>query len=406
MEVNSNTTDIEASAILVSAGTNKNRIHFSKSVLANTYRTAKGKYVDWQHDRDKKIGFIQNAMLIDHMKNKTSNPDHILVNFIVWNDELNQVLDTDGANKATLDMRSGKLGVSMECVADEIRLVSTNGGKNTYIPLNDDTYFIFCLIKLGFFDLFDAAGLSNLAIDLCKLEFIGMGVVDEPANKFSKILSVNEKDLDLISTDIVKTNEKRFAANNIDVERINKEKIMEDQIKELQAKIAQYETTISELNSAIEAQSKTSNDELDAAIKELETAKGTVEGLQAQIQEKDSQITALNQKVVEFEKSLETSAGEVDQLEAQISDYQKAALLTDRKNKLAEVKVSMEDAKILSFDNEAFDTMIKTHEAKILAENNDQKDDIQFEGDKKVNGLPSATSSDKFDWDKVVCQMI
>ena len=324
-------------SILVSLGWNGNDDVFTKAATWTAKASAIDKPVNFMHDEKDIIGHMTASIVVDKKGNIIPSdskledvPDDFdivvaSVLYTQWSDEKLQAR----MDNLIKDIPEGKWFVSMECLFNDFDYaVITPTGEHKTVARNQDTAFLTKYLRI-YGGTGEYQG-HKIGRQLKNFTFIGKGIVDNPANKESIILT---------ESFISKAN-----LNNFPEIKVNK--MDEKMALELQAKVDTVVKTVAELAAA---ESKKVSDE---AAKQITDLKAELDAAKAQIAELTGKVTASEEAVAKKTEELKTVANEL--------------VSVKRLSKAAIKGIKEEDAKKLvetwaSVSEEQFDSILAMH---------------------------------------------
>lgn len=274
-------------SILVTTGINKNDDYFDRNETWKARSTPEDKQFNLSHNSLDIIGHITDCIGVDdELKVLASDEDlpekfHILISSVLykyWSDSERQKM----MDKTIAEIEDGKWFVSMECLFSNFDYVLIDtSGKQQIINRNNSTAFLTKHLRV-----YGGSGTyqdKKVGRVLRNFIFSGVGLVENPANPESVILSTAEENLDLgysledsknqekIMEDL-ETKNQELAAKAQELEAKTKE------LTELNAKLSELEATLATLEKFSAEQVK-ANEELQSQLKEIAKAKRDAERL-------------------------------------------------------------------------------------------------------------------------------
>jgi len=362
-------------AILVSTNWNGNDDVFLPEQTWAARSTPEDKPFNYMHDENDIIGHITGSYVVDRDGNriqadaKTHPGDFDIVTRIVlytsWANEenrerMNQII-------AEIEGDEEKWFVSMECLFSGFDYaVQAPDGSQYIVARNEETAFLTSKLRAYGGDGTHEGYKIGRAIR--NISFSGEGLVDNPANKRSRITKPNAS----VAFQTPK---------NVTIGELNMSDVLKEQNDALKAELAEAKEAL-----------KTMQAENDAAkAKEIEAQ---VSSHEAEVAEKDASIAELTEKVSALETevkdskdavkaaedSLAKSEEEVDKMKKEKKDKERKCALLDAgvdADKADETLASLE-----SLDDEAFATVISLYESKKAeASSSDDDEDGSAEAD-------------------------
>lgn len=312
-------------SILVSTGWNLNDDVFDPDETWNAKSTPVDKQFNYMHDETDIIGHITSSSIIvdDKIYEGDEIPDsfHIVegsVLYRVWNDtKLQERMDS-----LISEIEEGKWYVSMECLFSnfDYAMVDSKGVQSVVKRTKTTAYLSKHLRAYGGSGSFDGYKVGRL---LRNITFSGKGLVNEPANPNSVILS----------SDDVKTLTKSFRACTTVASKQWEKNMNEEQLKAQAAELtkqlddlkAQNKVLAEEVKAKAEKEHSEKVAKLDKSITEL-TEQVTV--TKATVAEKEEAIANSTKKLAEVQAELDKANKEVESLKASIKKAQRVAELT------------------------------------------------------------------------------
>ena len=314
-------------SILVSSNWNKNDDIFDPQEVWAARNTPEDKPTNLEHDEGTIIGHItsnwpitEDGILIDENTPTENLPKkyHILTGSVIYKGFSNQEL-RDRSLKLIDEIESGKKFVSMECFFNgfDYGLINQSTGEYKVLSRNDSTAYLTKYLRAyGGTGQHESYKIGRV---LRNITFSGKGFVDKPANPESIIFTkdsfaelLNEKKDDFTKPG-VSTSTLTFSAENntmsLDLEPVIKE--------------------VAEIKSKIEAME----------IKAAEAASATITSLEAQASELKATIADSESKIVEL-----TSALEKVQLEKEEAAKKKSEEDMMKEEEMKKVKSELEAA--------------------------------------------------------------
>jgi hypothetical protein len=373
-------------SVLVSTGVNKNDDVFLPEEVWPVFSTAINKPVNWEHDSSINIGVIteswpmsKTGMAIADHHMPSGNYD-IAIKSVIW--KLNH---PEYASAIKEGHEKNDLFVSMECWFEGYDyLVGADFETGKVVARNDETSILDNFLRsMGGSGEVQGEKISRV---LRNITFGGVGVVANPANPDSHILSVAKKTLEerkkqelalsdstiekLISGNLIektdKINEDELeSSENSRLElgetegNDNKENSMEKSLEILQQR---NEELVNENKALSEKVSSFESKDYDTQIEDLNT---TIASNATEVEELKSTIAERDEKIVSMEKELEEVTKSFDEAKATIKSHEDEKAWATRLEvitssfDLSEEKLESLKASILEMDDETFEAWIE-----------------------------------------------
>lgn len=357
-------------SVLVSQGCNLNDDIFLTEELYAAKNTPVHKPINIDHDQELIIGHIFDSRMLDSagaaIDNKPSEEIKCEIEVV---GVLYKFLDHLQKEVATIidEAKNGKIFVSMECLFDNFDYGLMNPSTNTtkIIKRDKDTAFLTKYLRV-----YGGSGKYqgyNIGRVLRNIDFIGKGIVKNPANPGS------------IIKDVAKTQNEVIQGDNDNMD------------KALEQSLAELETVKKELASKSEELAKAADDKkaFEAKIVSLESEaaklKAEIENYIKSVEEANQKWQALFTKASETEKALEDAKKQLTEVQAQLSEFSKKELASKRFEELSKVKKidNREDclAELANMSDETFKAVIKY--AKSESDNKDNKENKENKDNKE-----------------------
>lgn len=328
-------------AILVSIGWNKNDDIFDKDETWAARNTPVDKQFNYMHDEKDIIGHITSSQVIDENNNLFEGdtpPDkfHILVQSVIYNHWSDEFLQ-ERINKIFSEIESGKWFVSMECLFPHFDYgVITPDGQQKVIARSEDTAFLTKhLRRYGGTGEYKGHKIGRL---LRNFTFSGKGLVDEPANPDSIILS-SVQDFSGTKASI------KILGKNMTEELQTLTKQLEDakaENKALADKIAGFEKQNFESTIAgIKAENDTLKNDVDSLKTTIAELQVVIISCKKECDDKEEMVAQSKESVVALQKDLAEAKLEIEQAKAE-------KITSDRVNKLVLSGVEEAEAKAIA----------------------------------------------------------
>lgn len=369
-------------SILASVGWNLNDDVFDKEEALKARNTSVHKKFNFMHDESDIIGHIISSRVVDENGNEYTDmskvPDKFdildgSVIYKIWSDENRQTR----IDKIIAEIQEGKWCVSMECLfsAFDYALI-TPKGEHKVIARNAESAFLTKYLRA-----YGGSGVYNdykIGRLLRNFVFSGKGLVDNPGNPRSVILSTSNFKGDSANLDLIRENS---MADTNELE-VLKQKLQSAEARAEAAEKTSKEASDKELNSL--------KDNLKNLTSELATANQKISNLQGNIET----LTAANEELKTSKAKVETTLKEVlDKATANEAAAKKQNRLNVLSKKaIDEAKALQLVEKTIASDDETFDILVDTlpnKDAKELTKANLDKGVV----DDKV--IPTVTDDNK-----------
>jgi len=352
-------------SVLVSTNWNANDDVFLPSSTWAARNTPEDKQFNFMHDENDIIGHITGSYVVDRQGNRveaTSDGSHPtdfdivtrVVLYTSWAEEKNR----ERMDQIIAELKAGgKWFVSMECLfAGFDYAVIDNTGKQSVIARDEESAFLTKHLRsyggTGAYEGF------KLGRALNNISFSGEGLVDNPANKKSIILS------NAGSTAFC-------VANTLNIGETEMADITTAQFDALKAELAEAKSENKDIKAKMD---KVQAEETQAVI---EAHQAEIVSKDEAIAELEASVTALELKVQETQKSLEATEAEFDNFKKKDEDRKKK----DKKEKreAALVAAGLEADKAIdtvasldSLDDDAFASIVELYASKQTPASSDE----------------------------------
>jgi len=196
----------------VHEGMNGNGDFFSQEELTQNYKSATHQLIDWEHARDQIIGFSLDSELLSRPEEPVALAFTGVLNRLSPHMQAEERYDEDKIAKRDDLIRQryfeGKLAVSMECYFDSMKCMEC--GYETADPLDFEFHKMLThksMIEAG----------EKVPRGLIGVDFVGWGVVGQPADREAFVPSLRTSDDGTIEDILVSSEEKKrygcFAEN-------------------------------------------------------------------------------------------------------------------------------------------------------------------------------------------------
>jgi len=381
---------LEIEAIHTSTGFNANDHYFIPSELWAAKNTPINQIVDWEHDRNQIIGCIKGSYCKDQDGNDMTAADieidaetsfDLYTSVVVWARYFPEY-----AIEILEKYEKGNLFVSMECTFDDFDFAVETDNETIVVARNEETDFLTDNLRI-----FGGTGYYKnykVGIAFRGIKFVGVGFVENPANKRSEVIDIAASEDDLIEAientltmnafdDIIaknkvesskkckKNKKEEKSADKIGVTMdaaANKEKEgdyrmdYEKLYQEAQAKIAELEASIASLQE---------NEALKASAAKIEAFEAKVAELEASKAEIDNSVAEKDEKIVALEAEKEELASKLAEIETERKN-------AERKVAIAELDVEVEDEELFAMSEDAFSALVKFAPKKVVETKEDE----------------------------------
>ena len=374
-------------SVLVSTGWNKNDDVFDLKETWAAKNTPEDKQFNFMHDESDIIGHITGSVVVDRDGNDFSDQDimpdsdfDILTSAVLYNSWSNQERK-ERMNTIIAEIEEGKWFVSMEALFNDFDYaVVTPEGEHKTIARDEESAFLTKHLRAyGGQGQYEGYKVGRL---LRNINFSGKGLVSNPANPRSVIL--NDDSSKLFS--FAGTNEaKLISESNIKEISDMSDNVLESQVAELKAELAEAKAVAETLKSEVTSQQ---DEELQAKIEAFEA---TVAEKDKAIAEAKEALEAAEAKVTELEEVIASKDEELVTANEKIEVHQAEKKLLARKSALLEAGVEGEEADaVIERFAEASDEMfgeiiaLMNYKKKGEKESPKKKDEDEEDKDKKL----------------------
>lgn len=368
-------------SILVSTGWNGNTDIFTPEQLWAARLTPILKQVNLGHT-DKIVGTMVHSFATDFDGNVLSNdledseiPDDfdIVVDSVLFTRHPNLELREEVAELLP-KIANGEAYVSMECFFNDFDYgVIDAKGEKFIVPRNEETAWMTKhLLQFGGEGSIDVQGNHYTIGRVIKnLTFSGQGIVENPANKRSRIFSTVQ------SFAAAKLeNDSRFVSQSQEI--TNKE----DDMSQETVSLKEFNDLKAKLNELENKEKQDLSDKLEAALAEVTRLEGRVEELETEAEiaaeTKNSEAQASADALKEKSDELEAKVKELDEVSKELSEMKANVAIAERVNKLVSIGKSEEDAKeiVAKWDgcsDEQFASVVEMHDELVKAAKSDEE---------------------------------
>tara|TARA_R100000152_G_C6780561_1_gene213493 strand:- start:65 stop:1570 length:1506 start_codon:yes stop_codon:yes gene_type:complete len=324
-------------SVLVSTGWNKNDDVFDREETWAARNTPQDKQFNFGHDEKDIIGHITDNMVIARDGNVVSeesqlpNQFDIITSAVLYNSWTDPELKERMA-RIIAEIEEGKWFVSMEALFSNFDYaVVTPDGSSKTIARNEESAFLTKHLRAyGGTGKYEGYEIGRL---LRNITFSGKGLVSNPANPRSVII----RDADPFQSEASEAASEAFLTQP-KLRENEMSDILEKQVEELKAELAETKAHSEALETAI---SKQKDEEFNTTIEAFEA---TIAEKEAKVEELKSELEQSQAKISEVEESLEAVQAKLDEAEAKIEAQEAEAKLTARKTALMEAGASEEEA--------------------------------------------------------------
>lgn len=355
-----------------STGFNKNDHYFIPKELFDAKDTVMYQMVDWEHDRNEVVGCI-----IGYNTSTFDGEDFTAADIeIDENAEFDLQTEIgiwlhrkeDMANEILKRYEEDKLFVSMECTFEDFDFaIEDPQGGIAIVARNEETDFLIEHLRR-----FGGSGkYKNYKVGIAfrGINFIGVGIVEKPANPRSSVLDMAaSKNIELSNEDFIKILEKNIeknensdfvgvtdsaaASNGINIEKGESEMDLEKLLEETKADLKDSKASISRLEKEKEDIAKEKEEAIKALAEEKDQIVSEKEELAGTVEE-------LNSKIEEASKEKEDLSKQIEEMSAKLAEIEKAKKEQERKAKIDEYAVEIEDEELFAMSDEQFATFLK-----------------------------------------------
>jgi len=351
-------------SVLVSTGWNKNDDVFDKKELWLARETPEDKPFNFMHNEKDIIGHITGNRVVDKSGVEIYNEDDlpedfdILTTAVIYK-EWSDLEQRSRMSKIISEIEEGKWFVSMECLfpAFDYAMIGPDGERSV-LERNEASAFLTKHLRA-----YGGEGKYNnyrVGRMLRNLSFSGKGLVSNPANPASLILS-NESFSE--SKSIILTTSSIKESYNMSNELENQVSILTKELSEAKlANEALKEKVVAEQKAEFESQ--ISNLEASIAEKQDEIAKAT-----ELAEELKSSVESLNESLAKKDKELKDKEEAMMEKDKKLAMMKKKEAMMKRKAQLSEIGFSEEDceATVATFEDvseEVFENIVATMKKK------------------------------------------
>ncbi len=312
-------------SILASVGWNLNDDVFDKDEVLKARNSSIHKKFNYMHDESDIIGHIVSSKIVGEDRVEYSditsvpNKFDVLVGSVIykiWEDEARQAR----INKIIAEINDGKWFVSMECLFNAFDYaIITPDNEHKVIARNKDSSFLTKYLRAyGGNGVYKDYKVGRL---LRNFTFSGKGLVDNPGNPRSLILSTSNFKGDIANLDSIRENS--MAENNeLDV--------LKQKLEDAKARAEAAEKTAKE-----------------ASEKELSTAKETIKTITSELATANQKVTTLQSNVEALTNANEELKTSKAAVEKQLKEVLEKAMAVELQSKL--------DKRLKDFDNKSVD---------------------------------------------------
>ena len=340
-------------SVLVSTGWNKNDDVFDTRETWAARTTPQDKQFNFGHDEKDIIGHITDNMVISRdgtvveEENKLPEQFDIITSAVLYNSWTDPELKERMA-RIIAEIEEGKWFVSMEALFSNFDYaVVTPDGSSKTIARNEESAFLTKHLRAyGGTGKYEGYEIGRL---LRNITFSGKGLVSNPANPRSVII----RDADPFQSEASEAASEAFLTQP-KLRENEMSDILEKQVEELKAELAETKAHSEALETAI---SKQKDEEFNTTIEAFEA---TIAEKEAKVEELKSELEQSQAKISEVEESLEAVQAKLDEAEAKIEAQEAEAKLLARKTALTEAGAEEEEIEsILETFAEASDEMFE-----------------------------------------------
>jgi len=359
-----------------STGFNKNDHYFIPKELFAAKDTVMYQMVDWEHDREEVVGCI-----IGYATTTFDGAEFTAADIeIDENAEFDLQTEIgiwlhrkeDIANEILKRYEEDRLFVSMECTFEDFdfAIESPEGGVAIVVRNEETDFLIQHLRKFG-----GSGKYKNYKIGIAfrGINFIGVGIVEHPANPRSSVLDIAaSEDIDVSNEDFSKILQKNIknsensdfvgvtdsaaASNGIKKDNKGENKMdVEKLYEKAQADLEESKANVSRLEREKEDIAK----EKEELIKEkdaLAEEKDQIVSEKEEVSKSVEDLTAKLESATEEKKGLEAK---IEELSAKLAEIEKAKKDQDRKTQVEAYDVEIEDSELFEMTDEQFAIFLK-----------------------------------------------
>ncbi len=350
-------------SVLVSVGWNNNDDVFTPQDTWLARNTAVDKPFNFMHNEKDIIGHMTASLVVDEngdvidddmtLEDIPNKFDVVVASVLYksWSDEELQ----SRMNDLVRDIPNGNWFVSMECLfpSFDYALITPNG-EHKVVARNEESAFLTKHLRI-----YGGSGEWNgnkIGRMLRNFAFCGKGLVDNPANDRSVILSSADT-FDISKSTTITVNDNSYDNNE---QEIAMSDALQTQIDELKAELKTSKSNEDKL--VAEAQAKA-----EAAFKsDKETMEASIASLTSDVETGATEATAKDARVIELEKDIAERDTKIEESEASIETLKQEKTDAGRLTKLVEAGVKSDEAKAIverwtSASDEQFEDIVKLH---------------------------------------------
>lgn len=367
-------------SVLVSTGWNKNDDVFDTRETWAARTTPQDKQFNFGHDEKDIIGHITDNMVISRdgtvveEENKLPEQFDIITSAVLYNSWSDPELKERMAS-IIAEIEEGKWFVSMEALFSnfDYAIVTPDGSSKTIARNEESAFLTKHLRAYGGTGKYEGYEIGRL---LRNITFSGKGLVSNPANPRSVII----RDADPFQSEASEAASEAFLTQP-KLRENEMSDILEKQVEELKAELAETKAHSEALETAI---SKQKDEEFNTTIEAFEA---TIAEKEAKVEELKSELEQSQAKTSEVEENLEAVQAKLDEAETKIEAQEAEAKLIARKAALVEAGATEEEAEeALASFADATDEMFEQVVALMKKRGNfppKKKDDEEEEDSKK-----------------------
>lgn len=313
-------------SILVSTGWNKNDDVFDPQELWNARNTPEDKPFNFMHNEKDIIGHITGNVVVDYSGNEISEDTtavpgefNILTTSVIytsWSDAEQR----ERMNKIIAEIEEGKWYVSMECLFPnfDYALIDDSGRANVIQRTEASAFLTKHLRSYGGTGKYQNYQVGRL---LRNLSFSGKGLVSKPANPRSIILEGNQ----------FFDESKAFALEINTLKENDMSDNLNQQISDLQKELAEAKAANDALKNEL-ATSKTA--EFEDTIKNLETA----------VEAKATEVAELTEAAKHKEDEMKSKEEKMKKMEEEMASMHEELAMMKKKEAMMKRKAELEEA--------------------------------------------------------------
>lgn len=369
-------------AVLVSTGWNKNDDIFTATNTWAARNTPEDKQFNYMHDENDIIGHItgsyvltKDGQAVSESVDNFKHPDEFdiitqAVLYTSWTGEENR----ERMDKIIAEIAENKWYVSMECLfaGFDYALIDPKGKAKILARDEASAFLTKHLRAYGGTGEYEGYKIGRA---LSQIAFSGEGLVSKPANPRSVIL--NSKS---VASFHVTNTDSKLSIGDVNM---SDQTLLEDQLSETKAELAQAKSQIEAVKAKIE---EAKDKEFATKIEKYEAVATQA---QATIDELNETIKSTQAKVAELEDALATSKDALTKAEQTVAEMQQKEKAAKRSAALVEAgldedEVSESLGSFESLNDEAFDAIVAMMvKQKANLDNFKKKKDDEKDGDKK-----------------------